>query len=159
METETEFDPNNNLLWEDVRMEADGQSVTLTLKAPKEVKGMKVVQVELTQVGGDPVEDERPHEGLPGGGGGLPAGEPGNSLLPQRNPDINEAVGLQRRGHQGTGEMVLGGFPALHEDEQSSEEGGAEEASRGHPQSGGEPGGVRLQLCFKHISYNNILTF
>ena len=66
METETEFDPNNNLLWEDVRMEADGQSVTLTLKAPKEVKGMKVVQVELTQVGGDlcPLEAWRKFRGV-----------------------------------------------------------------------------------------------
>ena len=53
METETEFDPNNNLLWEDVKVEEDGQSVTLTLKAPKEVKGMRMVQVELTRVGGD----------------------------------------------------------------------------------------------------------
>ena len=53
METEVEFDPNNNLLWEDVSVEEDGQSVTLTLKAPKEVKGMRVVQVELVQVGGD----------------------------------------------------------------------------------------------------------
>ena len=53
METETEFDPNNNLLWADVSPGEEGESVTLTLRSPKEVRGMRNIQVELFQVGGD----------------------------------------------------------------------------------------------------------
>ena len=53
MEVEGEFDPQNNLLWEDVAQSEDGESVTLTLKAPKEVKGLRTVQVEVFKVGGD----------------------------------------------------------------------------------------------------------
>ena len=53
MEVEGEFDPQNNLLWEDVVQSEDGESVTLTLKAPKEVRGLGTVQVEVFKVGGD----------------------------------------------------------------------------------------------------------
>ena len=58
MEREEEFDPNNHLLWTDVVPSEDGESITLTLRAPKEVKGLRKVTVEMFMVGGDlcPVE-------------------------------------------------------------------------------------------------------
>ena len=53
METESQFDPRNNLLWRDVRPTEEGDCVSLTLRSPKEVRGLQNVEVELYRVGGD----------------------------------------------------------------------------------------------------------
>ena len=53
METESQFDPKNNLLWEDLEVGEGEESVMLTLKAPKEVKGLRNIKVEVFRVGGE----------------------------------------------------------------------------------------------------------
>ena len=51
MELEAEFDPRNNLQWRDVKAGED--VVSLTLRSPKEVRGLQTVEVELFEVMGD----------------------------------------------------------------------------------------------------------
>ena len=50
---EESFSPQNDLLWEDVKVEEGGETIKITLKAPKETRGLARVTVELYRTGDD----------------------------------------------------------------------------------------------------------
>ena len=53
LEVEESFSPQNDLLWEDVKVEEGGETIKITLKAPKETRGLARVTVELYRTGDD----------------------------------------------------------------------------------------------------------